>query len=434
MSTFAPQLIIHFFIKYRTNLMDLFSKFSKLGPIGDYAEQAPGYFAFPKLEGEISNRMLFRGKEKIIWSLNNYLGLANHPEVRKADAEAAAKYGMATPMGARMMSGNTNLHEQLEHELASFIGKEDAMLVNYGYQGMVSAVDTLLGRHDVVVYDAESHACIIDGLRLHIGQKYVYKHNNVADCEKQLQRATEMAQKTGGGILVITEGVFGMSGNQGKVKEIAALKSKYNFRLLVDDAHGFGTIGSRGAGVGDAQNCIDEIDVYFSTFAKSMASVGAFFAASKEVLKYLKYNMRSQVFAKSLPMPIVAGALKRLELLRTEPKLRENLWHTVNRVQNGLRERGFDIGTTNSPVTPVIMHGGLFDATQLTYDMRENYNVFCSVVVYPVIPKGIIILRIIPTAVHTDEDIDITLNAFSEVREKISLKKYPQEIPPIGNY
>jgi glycine C-acetyltransferase len=412
--------------------MDLFAKFeNKLGPIGDYAEQAPGYFAFPKLEGEIGNRMKFRGKEKIVWSLNNYLGLANHPEVRQADTDAAAKYGMAAPMGARMMSGNSDLHEQLERELAEFVGTEDAMLFNFGYQGMVSAIDALCSRRDVIVYDAESHACIIDGLRLHPGHRYVFKHNNVEDCEKQLQRATEMAASTGGGILVITEGVFGMSGNQGKVKEIADLKSKYEFRLFVDDAHGFGTIGSRGAGVGDAQDCMKDIDIYFSTFAKSMASIGGFLAADKSVLKYLRYNMRSQIYAKSMPFPIVAGNIKRLELLRTRPELREKLWHNVNRLQNGLRDRGFDIGTTNSPVTPVVMKGGLFDATQLILDMRENYNIFCSVVVYPVIPKGLIILRIIPTAAHTDEDVDITLEAFSALREKIEQKLYPQEMPAI---
>lgn len=410
--------------------MDLFAKFeNKLGPIGDYAEQAPGYFAFPKLEGEIGNRMKFRGKEKIVWSLNNYLGLANHPEVRKADAEAAAMYGMATPMGARMMSGNSTLHEQLEKDLAEFIGKEDAMLLNFGYQGMVSAIEALCNRHDVIVYDAESHACIIDGLRLHLGHRYVYKHNNVEDCEKQLKRATELAAKTGGGILVITEGVFGMSGNQGKVKEIAALKSKYEFRLFVDDAHGFGTMGKRGAGIGDEQDCIADIDVYFSTFAKSMASIGGFIAGDKKVLKFLRYNMRSQIYAKSMPLPLVAGNLKRLHMLRSMPELREKLWHNVNRLQNGLRERGFDIGSTTSPVTPVVMKGGLFDATHLILDMRENYNIFCSVVVYPVVPKGTIILRIIPTAAHTDEDIDLTLAAFSALREKIEKKMYPQEMP-----
>lgn len=412
--------------------MDIFAKFeNRLGPIGDYAEKAPGYFAFPKLEGEIGNRMKFRGKECIVWSLNNYLGLANHPEVRKADADAAAKYGLATPMGARMMSGNSDNHEELERRLAAFIGKEDAMLFNYGYQGMVSAIDSLCSRHDVVVYDAESHACIIDGLRLIPSHRYVYKHNDVEDCEKQLQRATEMVKKTGGGILVITEGVFGMSGNQGRVKEIAALKSKYEFRLFVDDAHGFGTMGKTGAGIGEEQDCTDEIDIYFSTFAKSMASIGGFLAADKKILAYLRYNMRSQVFAKSLPMPIVVGNLKRLELLQAMPELREKLWHNVNKLQKGLRDNGFDIGTTNTPVTPVRMSGGLFDATQMILDMRENYGIFCSVVVYPVVPKGVIILRVIPTAAHTDEDIEKTLEVFSLLRDKLEKKLYPQEMPVI---
>ncbi|MBS1590193.1 MAG: aminotransferase class I/II-fold pyridoxal phosphate-dependent enzyme, partial [Bacteroidetes bacterium] len=333
------------------------------------------------------------------------------------------------PMGARMMSGNSNNHDRLEKELAEFVGKEDAMLFNYGYQGMVSAIDSLCSRRDVVVYDAESHACIIDGLRLHPGHRYVFKHNDVADCEKQLQRATEMANQTGGGILVITEGVFGMSGNQGICAAIAALKSKYEFRLFVDDAHGFGTMGKTGAGIGEEQNCINGIDIYFSTFAKSMASIGGFIAGDKQVLKFLRYNMRSQVFAKSLPMAIVVGNLKRLELLRTKPELKEKLWHNVHRLQNGLKENGFEIGTTNTPVTPVFMKGGLFDATQLVFDLRENYNIFCSVVVYPVIPKGQIILRLIPTAVHTDEDIDLTLAAFSAVRDKLVNKEYPQEMP-----
>ena len=412
--------------------MDLFEKFEKrLGPIGDYAEKAPGYFAFPKLEGEIGNRMMFNGKEKIIWSLNNYLGLANHPEVRKADMEAAAEWGLASPMGARMMSGNSDAHDQLENELAEFVGKEAAMMVNYGYQGMVSAIDTLCSRHDVVVYDAESHACIIDGLRMIPSHRFVYKHNDIADCDKQLARATEMVKKTGGGILVITEGVFGMSGNQGKIREIAVLKEKYDFRLLVDDAHGFGTMGKTGAGIGEEQNCMEDIDIYFSTFAKSMASIGGFFAADKRVLTYMRYNMRSQVFAKSLPMAFVVGNLKRLELLRKHPEMREKLWYNVNKLQRGFRDNGFEIGTTNTPVTPVIMKGGLYDAVQLTYDLRENYDIFCSVVVYPVIPKGMIILRIIPTASHTDNDIDDTLAAFSAVREKLESKLYPQEMPNV---
>lgn len=414
--------------------MDLFAKFeNQLGPIGNYADKVPGYFSFPKLEGDISNRMMFQGKEKIVWSLNNYLGLANHPEVRKADADAAAEFGLAFPMGARMMSGNSTHHESLERELAEFIGKPDAMLFNYGYQGMVSAIDCLVNRRDVIVYDAESHACILDGVRLHAGKRFVFKHNDVEDCEKQLQRATKLAEEAGGGILLITEGVFGMSGNQGRVADIIKLKEKYEFRLFVDDAHGFGTIGKKGAGVGDEQDCIDGIDIYFSTFAKSMASIGGFIGGEVGILKYLRYNMRSQIFAKSLPMPLVIGNQKRLELLRSKPELREKLWHNVNRLQNGLKERGFDLGTTNSPVTPVFLHGDLdiYETTQLIYDMRENHNIFCSVVMYPVIPKGLLMLRLIPTAVHTDEDIDITLAAFTEVRGKLEAKAYPHELPPI---
>lgn len=412
--------------------MDLFAKFeNRLGPIGDTADKVPGYFSFPKLEGEIGNRMRFRGKDCIVWSLNNYLGLANHPEVRKADEDAARQFGLAYPMGARMMSGNSNYHEQLEKELAEFVGKPDAMLLNYGYQGMVSAIDNLVSRHDVVVYDAESHACILDGLRLHAGKRFVYKHNDIADCEKQLARAKALTDQTGGGILVITEGVFGMSGNQGKVADIVKLKDKFEFRLFVDDAHGFGTMGKTGAGIGEEQNCMDGIDLYFSTFAKSMASIGGFIAGDTKILKFLRYNMRSQVFAKSLPMPLVLGNLKRLELLRSKPELREKLWHNVNRLQSGLRERGFDIGSTNTPVTPVFLHGelSLYEITQLIFDLRENYHIFCSVVTYPVIPKGQLMLRLIPTAAHTDEDIDLTLKAFSDVRTKLETKQYPQTLP-----
>lgn len=412
--------------------MDLFAKFeNKLGPIGDHADKVPGYFSFPKLEGEISNRMMFMGKERIVWSLNNYLGLANHPEVRKADEEATKRFGLAYPMGARMMSGNSVYHEQLERELAEFVGKEDAMLLNYGYQGMVSAIDNLVSRHDVIVYDAESHACILDGVRLHAGKRFVFKHNNVEDCEKQLQRAKALIGDSEGGILVITEGVFGMSGNQGKVADIIKLKEKYEFRLFVDDAHGFGTMGKTGAGIGEEQNCMDGIDLYFSTFAKSMASIGGFIAGDKKILKFLRYNMRSQMYAKSMPMPLVLGNLKRLEMLRTMPELREKLWHNVNRLQKGLRERGFDIGQTSTPVTPVFLHGemGLYEITQLIFDMRENHHIFCSIVMYPIIPKGQVMLRLIPTAVHTDEDIDKTLDAFSDVRAKLEAKAYPAELP-----
>jgi len=413
-------------------MADLFEKFSKnRGSLGQYQEKAHGYFAFPRLEGEIGNRMIFQGKERVIWSLNNYIGLANHPEVRKADADAAATWGLAYPMGARMMSGNSVLHEQLENELAAFVHKEDAFLLNYGYQGMASVVDCLCSRRDVVVYDAESHACILDGLRMVPAHRYVFKHNDMEDFEKQMGRASKMIEETGGGILVITEGVFGMAGDQGKLKEICNLKSKYDFRLLVDDAHGFGTMGATGAGVGEAQGCQDQIDVYFSTFAKSMASIGGFVAGEKDIINFLRYNLRSQIFAKSLPMPIVVGNLKRLELLRNKPELREKLWENVRSLQSQLRDNGFDIGSTNSPVTPVYMHGGVMEASQLIVDMRENYNIFCSIVVYPVIPRGHIILRLIPTAVHTEQDIHETIEAFKAVKHKLDNKLYPQEYPAV---
>jgi glycine C-acetyltransferase len=413
-------------------MADIFERLLKhYGPIGQHRERAHGYFAFPKLEGEIGSRMKFRGKEMIVWSLNNYLGLANHPEVRKADAEAAQQFGLALPMGARMMSGNSNYHEQLEAELAAFVGKEDSILVNFGYQGMVSLIDVLCGRHDVIVYDAESHACIIDGLRLHPGHRYVFKHNDIADFEKQLQRASSLIEKQkAGGILVITEGVFGMAGDQGKLKEIAELKSKYSFRLLVDDAHGFGTLGKTGAGAGEEQGVQDHIDLYFSTFAKSMASIGAFIAGDRKIIDYIRYNIRSQIFAKSLPMPLVIGNLKRLELLRTQPALKEKLWENALKLQNGLRERGFDIGKTDSVVTPVYMKGGVEEATAMVMDLRENYHIFCSIVVYPVIPKGHIIYRLIPTAAHTDEDIRLTLEAFSATKEKLDAGAYKAEAIP----
>jgi glycine C-acetyltransferase len=410
-------------------MADIFERLIKnYGPLGQHRERAHGYFAFPKLEGEISNRMIFRGKEKIVWSLNNYLGLANHPEVRKADADASQAFGLAYPMGARMMSGNSNQHEQLERELAAFEHKEDAILLNFGYQGIMSLIDLLCSRHDVIVYDAESHACIIDGLRLHPGQRFVFKHNDVADCEKQLQRATALIEKNkAGGILLITEGVFGMAGDQGKLKEIAALRPKYEFRLLVDDAHGFGTLGKTGAGAGEEQGVQEEIDLYFSTFAKSMASIGAFIAGPKSIIDYVRYNIRSQIFAKSLPMPIVIGNLKRLELLRSQPQLKEKLWENALKLQNGLKEKGFDIGKTDSVVTPVYMKGGVEEATHMVTDLRENYNIFCSIVVYPVIPKGHIIYRLIPTAAHTDEDIQLTLKAFEETKKKLDEGAYKSE-------
>ena len=405
--------------------MDIFEKIkNNRGPLGMHAKEAHGYFTFPKLEGEISNRMIFRGRKRLVWSLNNYLGLANHPEVRKADAEGAKQYGMALPMGARMMSGNSDLHERLEKELSDFMSKEDTILLNYGYQGMVSAIDSLVDRHDVIIYDSESHACIVDGVRLHMGKRFVYPHNDITNLERQLERATKLVENTPGGILVITEGVFGMSGDMGKLKEIVELKKRFNFRLFVDDAHGFGTMGKTGAGTAEQQGVQDGVDIYFGTFAKSMASIGAFISAPQQVVEFLRYNMRSQIFAKSLPMPLVVGALKRLELLRTQPSLKENLWKIVNALQNGLREAGFEIGNTQSCVTPVYLNGTIPEATNLILDLRENYDIFCSMVVYPVVPKGIIMLRLIPTAVHTLEDVEYTINSFRKIYVNLKAGKY----------
>lgn len=404
---------------------DLFQRIHEnKGPLGKWASQAEGYYVFPKLEGELGPRMKFHGKEILNWSINDYLGLANHPEIRKVDAEAAQQYGAAYPMGARMMSGHTNVHEQLERELAEFVQKEAAYLLNFGYQGMVSIIDALVSKNDVIVYDVDSHACIIDGVRLHHGKRFTYKHNDMESIEKNLQRAVKVASEAGGGILLITEGVFGMRGQQGKLKEICALKSKYNFRLLVDDAHGFGTLGKTGAGTGEEQGVQNQIDVYFSTFAKSMASIGAFVAADKDIIEYLKYNLRSQMFAKSLPMIQTIGALKRLEMLRTMPELKAKLWENVNALQNGLKSRGFNIGDTNTCVTPVYLNGSIPEAMMMVNDLRENYGIFLSIVVYPVIPKGIILLRMIPTASHTMQDIEQTLEAFEAIREKLTSGTY----------
>ena len=408
--------------------MDLFDKIkNNRGPLGKHAKDAHGYFTFPKLEGEISNKMFFRGKEVLVWSINNYIGLSNLEEVRRADEQASKDWGLGYPMGSRMMSGNTNYHEQLENELSSFMKKEDTILLNFGYQGIMSSIDALVDRKDVIVYDSECHACIIDGVRLHQGKRFVFPHNNIENFEKQLQRAQKITDETDGGILVITEGVFGMSGDLGKLKEITALKAKYNFRLLVDDAHGFGTMGETGYGAGEHLGCHDEIDIYFGTFAKSMASIGAFISSTEDVVEYLRYNMRSQIFAKSLPMPITIGAIKRLELLQSKPELKANLWNITNSLQSGLRKAGFNLGNTESAVTPVYLSGGVGEATNLTLDLRENFGIFCSIVTYPVVPKGVILLRLIPTAVHTLEDVNYTIESFSAIKDKLEKGEYVSE-------
>ena len=406
-------------------MVDIFDRLKAAkGPLEQYQQKADGYFMFPELEGEIAPRMRFDGKEVLTWSLNNYLGLANHPEVRKADAEAALKYGMAYPMGARMMSGETKYHKELEQKLAKFVHKPTAYLLNFGYQGMVSIIDSLLDRKDVVVYDSEAHACILDGLRLHIGKRFVFPHNDIENLRKQLERATRLADEQGGGILVITEGVFGMAGDLGKLDEIVKLKKEFNFRILIDDAHGFGTMGKTGSGTGEHFGVQDQIDIYFSTFAKSMAGIGAFVASEKDIVDSLRFNMRSQIFAKSLPMPMVFGALKRLELIQTQPEIKENLWKITRALQDGLRKDGFDIGHTQSPVTPVYFNGSVGEGTNIVVDLRENFNIFCSIVAYPVVPKGVLMLRLIPTASHTLEDVNETISAFKKIKSNLESGKY----------
>ena len=408
--------------------MDLFEKLRQnRGPLGQHAKDAHGYFTFPKLEGEISSKMKFRGKEVLTWSINNYLGLSNLPEVRESDAIASKKWGLGYPMGSRMMSGNTSLHEELEKGLSEYVQKDDTILLNFGYQGMLSAIDALVDRKDVIVYDSECHACIIDGVRLHQGKRFVYPHNDIKNLEKQLQRAENIISQTGGAILVITEGVFGMSGDLGDLKSIVDLKKKFNFRIFVDDAHGIGTMGNTGAGVGEEFGCQDQIDVYFGTFAKSFASVGAFISSTEDVVEYLRYNMRSQIFAKSLPMPIVVGAIKRLEIMRRGTEQKDKLWAIANSLQSGLKSAGFELGNTQSAVTPVYLTGGVGEATNLTFDLRENYNIFCSIVTYPVVPKGVILLRLIPTAVHTLEEVEYTIKSFSEIKDKLSNGEYISE-------
>ena len=405
--------------------MDIFEKIKiNRGPLGQHAKKAHGYFTFPKLEGEISNKMFFRGKEVLVWSINNYIGLSNRKDVRESDSNAAKNWGLGYPMGSRMMSGNTDFHEKLENNLSNFIKKEDTILLNFGYQGMVSAIDALVDRNDVIVYDSECHACIIDGVRLHQGKRFVYPHNNIENFEKQLQRAQKITNQTNGGILVITEGVFGMSGDLGKIKEISKLKSKYSFRLFVDDAHGFGTMGKTGYGTGEHLNCHDEIDVYFGTFAKSMASIGAFVSSTENVIEFLRYNMRSQIFAKSLPIPLVIGAIKRLDILQNNIHLKDKLWNIASALQNGLKEAGFNLGNTESPVTPVYLTGGVAEATNLTLDLRENYGIFCSIVTYPVVPKDTILLRLIPTAIHTLDDVSYTIKSFQAIKNKLESGKY----------
>ncbi|MFA7116638.1 MAG: aminotransferase class I/II-fold pyridoxal phosphate-dependent enzyme [Bacteroidales bacterium] len=414
--------------------MDIFERIKKDegGPLGKYCERAKGYFMYPKLEGPIGSKMIFQGQKMICWSINNYLGLANHPLVRKADTEAAAKWGFAYPMGSRMLTGHTSLHEKLEKRLAVFEKKEDAFLFNFGYQGIVSTIDSLTTSHDVLILDNEAHACLMDGARLHIGQRFKYKHNDMESCEKVLTRATKVTEKTGGGILLITEGVYGMTGALGALDKLVALKKKFHFRILIDDAHGFGVMGKHGRGTSEHFNVMDDIDIYIGAYAKSMACIGGFVAGPKYVINYLRYNLRSQIYAKALPMPIVEGCLKRLEIIDSKEgdQLRDHLWLITRSLQKGLRERGFNIGPAEACVTPVFMKGNVAQATNIVVDLRENYKIFCSVVVYPVVPKGVIMFRLIPTAAHSMDEVNYTLNAFADVKKKLSENVYDADKIP----
>ena len=415
---------------------DIFDKIRKStgGPIGQYRERADGYFAFPKLEGELGPHMRFNGQEVLTWSLNNYLGLANHPEIRRVDGEAAAKWGMAYPMGSRMMTGQTALHEKLEQMLAKFEKKEAAFLFNFGYQGIFSTIDSLVSRHDVIVYDAEAHACLLDGIRLHIGDKFKFRHNDIVDCEKVLSRACTLAEKNGGGVLVITEGVFGMTGALGILDQIVALKQKYRFRLMIDDAHGFGVMGPHGRGTSEHFNVMDGVDIYIGAYAKSMATIGGFVASEKDIITYLRYNMRSQMYAKALPMPIVEGCIIRLEIIDSPEgdQLRAHLWEVTRRIQKGFRDLGYEIGPAEACVTPVHLYCGINQASNIAVDLRENYHIFCSIVCYPVIPPGMLIFRIIPTAAHSFEDVDRTLAAFKDIKERLAKGDYDKEIPDMA--
>jgi glycine C-acetyltransferase len=415
---------------------DIFDKImaSTGGPIGQYREKADGYFAFPKLEGELGPHMRFNGQDVLCWSLNNYLGLANHPEVRKVDAEGAARWGMAYPMGSRMLTGHTALHEKFERMLAEFECKEAAFLYNFGYQGIVSTIDALVGRHDVIVYDAECHACLLDGIRLHIGEKYKFRHNNIVDCEKVLARACKVADENGGGVLVITEGVFGMTGALGILDQIVALKEKYSFRFMIDDAHGFGVMGPHGRGTSEHFGVMDGVDLYIGAYAKSMATIGGFVASKKEIITYLRYNMRSQMYAKALPMPIVEGCIKRLEIINSPEgdERRAQLWKVTRRLQEGFRELGYEIGPAEACVTPVHLACGINQASNIAVDLRERYHIFCSIVTYPVIPPGMLIFRIIPTAAHSMEDVEYTLDAFRDIKERLARGEYDKEIPDMA--
>lgn len=396
--------------------MDLFDKLeNRPSPLGPFTSAGYGYYTFPKLEGPLGPEMKFNGKDMVVWSINDYLGVGSNEKIKQIDAEATAKYSLSAPMGARLMTGNSDEHEALEKELAAFVHKEDAQLLNFGYQGIMSVIHALVDRNDYLIYDELSHACIVDGKQLAMADKSVFKHNDIESFKKQLYRAAAK-KKDNSSILVVTEGVFGMTGDLGILPEIIKLKEEVPFRLLVDDAHGFGTLGHDGSGTGTQLECQDGIDVYFGTFAKAVALVGAFVASEPRVIQFLKANVRSQIFAKSLPMPIVATARERLKMIRQHPEWREKLWSNTLKLREGLIKIGYNVLPSESPVTPVLTQGSTDLCQDIMRIMREEHGIFVSGVAYPVVPKGVVLIRLIPTAAHNDEHIEKTLTAFEAIK------------------
>lgn len=399
--------------------MDLFDKLQgRPGPLGEFTSDGYGYYTFPRLEGPLGPVMKFNGKDVVVWSINDYLGIGGREDVRKFDGEMAARHGLSTPMGARLMTGNTTQHEKLEEELADFVHKPSALLLNYGYQGIMSVIHALVDRNDFLIYDELSHACIVDGKQLAMAEKFVYKHNDIESLEKQLERAHRKA-KPDSSILVVTEGAFGMTGDLGNLEEIVALKDKYPFRLLVDDAHGVGTMGEDGSGTGTHLGCHEGIDIYFGTFAKAFALIGAFVATEERVKEFLKANVRSQIFAKSVPLPIVESVRKRLKMIRNNPEWRDQLWENTKKLRQGLIDIGYNVMPAECPVTPVLTKGSTEVCQDIMRKLREDHGIFVSGVAYPVVPKGTVLIRLIPTAAHNDEHIKKTLKGFRAIKDVI---------------
>jgi len=388
---------------------------TRLGPLGDHAHYAHGYYAYPRLEGEISNKMTFNGKEKLVWSLNNYLGLANHPEVREADNEGTKRYGLAYPMGARMMSGNTKLHERFETEIADYVQKEDAFLLNYGYQGMVSIIDSLVDRQDVVVYDAESHACIIDGMRLHMGKRFVFKHNDIEDCERQLQRAQKITEKTKGAILLITEGVFGMRGDQGKLKEIVDLKENYNFSLLVDDAHGIGILGESGHGVlGLGRTVKPYATCVVMPLGKAFCGLGAIVAGKESIINIISQRANTYRYTTALPPGIVSGLKSALELVIDESWRRDKLHKNIKFFNSVAEEKKIILVSSFDAPIRTILVADIKKLLKIQNILIEK-GFYVSAIRPPTVPEKKSRIRISVNALHSDHEIYLLLSHIATI-------------------